>query len=273
MTRTYQEQLNWGDPHIDGMHFAGHWRDFLGALNVDNTEYLDDMHARHYDPNLGRFLSVDPVVDFKRNMSNPQGWNRYAYVMNNPLRWTDPTGKYVCQGSTESCKVANAAIANIATAAAKLADGAKRDSLNKIVSFFGKPGEKNGVFVRVNMDSGLSKGAGGGTSTTIATIIGVRTSDLTSRNDFNFQTEMTARMTHEGQHGIDQRIAGMPTNRAEEKLGEIRAFTSQSFINEAFAQSSPYGVWTAMGGFDRQAVEGYAEKATQNWCADGGPCH
>lgn len=92
-TKTYQEQMNWGDPHIDSMRYAGHWRDFLGMLNVENTDYLDYMHARYYDPNLGRFLSIDPEMDVKRITPNPQMWNRYAYVTNDPLNSTDPTGR------------------------------------------------------------------------------------------------------------------------------------------------------------------------------------
>jgi hypothetical protein len=44
---------------------------------------------------LGRFLSVDPVLNVKRALRNPQNWNRYAYVMNNPLNYIDPTGKDV----------------------------------------------------------------------------------------------------------------------------------------------------------------------------------
>jgi RHS repeat-associated protein len=88
-TRTYQEQLDYANNHIDAMRFAGHWRDFLGMLNVDNTEYIDYMHARHYDPNVGRFLSVDPV---RGDAHHPQSWNRYSYVMNQPVNNIDPNG-------------------------------------------------------------------------------------------------------------------------------------------------------------------------------------
>jgi RHS repeat-associated protein len=52
---------------------------------------VDSMHARYYGPTMGRFLSPDPVND-PRALKRPQSWNRYAYVINNPLRYTDPTG-------------------------------------------------------------------------------------------------------------------------------------------------------------------------------------
>jgi len=91
VTQTYQEQINWGDPHIDSMRFAGHWRDFLGALNTDNTEYIDYMHARHFDPRLGRFLSVDVG---QPTASRPSSWNRYTYSDDNPLKYVDRNGLY-----------------------------------------------------------------------------------------------------------------------------------------------------------------------------------
>ena len=50
------------------------------------------MQARFYDPALGRFLSPDSIVP---DPSNPQSLNRYSYVLNNPLRYTDPTGHCV----------------------------------------------------------------------------------------------------------------------------------------------------------------------------------
>jgi RHS repeat-associated protein len=45
--------------------------------------------ARFYSVKLGRFLSADTIVPDEKN---PQSHNRYAYVINNPLRHTDPTG-------------------------------------------------------------------------------------------------------------------------------------------------------------------------------------
>ena len=45
--------------------------------------------ARYYDPALGMFLSPDTLVP---EPGNPQSLNRYSYVLNNALRYTDPTG-------------------------------------------------------------------------------------------------------------------------------------------------------------------------------------
>jgi len=48
--------------------------------------------ARYYDPVIGRFISADTLV---QNPANPQSLNRYSYVANNPLKYTDPSGHYV----------------------------------------------------------------------------------------------------------------------------------------------------------------------------------
>jgi len=52
---------------------------------------LYDYGARYYDPALGRFIQADTMVP---SPANPQSLNRYAYVLNNPLRYTDPSGHY-----------------------------------------------------------------------------------------------------------------------------------------------------------------------------------
>ncbi|HQO21286.1 MAG TPA: RHS repeat-associated core domain-containing protein, partial [Acidobacteriota bacterium] len=49
------------------------------------------MHFRYYGSNIGRFMKPDPVGG---NPGNPQSWNLYAYVGNNPINRTDPTGMY-----------------------------------------------------------------------------------------------------------------------------------------------------------------------------------
>ena len=50
---------------------------------------LIDMNGRFYDPLIGRFLSPDPYVQAPSNLQN---FNRYSYCLNNPLKYTDPSG-------------------------------------------------------------------------------------------------------------------------------------------------------------------------------------
>ncbi|MCR9166582.1 MAG: polymorphic toxin type 24 domain-containing protein [bacterium] len=61
--------------------FTGHQAELDGGLI--------NMRGRMYDPRLGRFMSVDPVVE---NAINAQTWNSYSYVQNRPLTAVDPTG-------------------------------------------------------------------------------------------------------------------------------------------------------------------------------------
>ncbi|NED97131.1 hypothetical protein G1H11_17675 [Phytoactinopolyspora alkaliphila] len=54
----------------------------------DEFSGLVRMGARHYDPALGRFLTVDPLLD----VTDTQQINGYTYANNNPLAYTDPNG-------------------------------------------------------------------------------------------------------------------------------------------------------------------------------------
>jgi RHS repeat-associated protein len=49
------------------------------------------MNGRIYDPILGRFLQADPFIQFP---NNSQSYNRYSYVLNNPMTLTDPSGYF-----------------------------------------------------------------------------------------------------------------------------------------------------------------------------------
>ncbi|MCG5446106.1 hypothetical protein NIE79_004671 [Micromonospora sp. NIE79] len=59
---------------------------FVGGTK-DNTG-LTHLNAREYDPTIGSFISVDPVMD----LADPQQWHGYAYSRHNPATFSDPSG-------------------------------------------------------------------------------------------------------------------------------------------------------------------------------------
>jgi RHS repeat-associated protein len=74
--------------------------DSIVGFNTDRGytmhEHLDEMGVIHmngriYDPLMGRFMSADPFIQSPDDL---QSYNRYAYVMNNPLAYTDPSGYF-----------------------------------------------------------------------------------------------------------------------------------------------------------------------------------
>ena len=71
-----------GKPNYQGVGYTGHVKDAATGLTY--------MQQRYYDPQVGLFLSVDPVTAY----SNPVGmFNRYRYASNNPYKFTDPDGR------------------------------------------------------------------------------------------------------------------------------------------------------------------------------------
>jgi RHS repeat-associated protein len=74
----------------DGPGYTGHVQDAATGLTY--------MQQRYYDPQIGLFLSVDPVTA----LDNPMGmFHRYRYAANNPYKFTDPDGR--CYTSTGEC--------------------------------------------------------------------------------------------------------------------------------------------------------------------------
>lgn len=90
----------WGrlrDPVTGAVYAAGSepepyllWRGFTGHEHLPEFG-LVNMNARLYDPAVGRFLSPDPAVQLP---DNTQGYNRYSYCLNNPLRYNDENGEF-----------------------------------------------------------------------------------------------------------------------------------------------------------------------------------
>lgn len=77
-----QETQNAGDPN--------HYK-FTG-FERDNESGLDHTQFRQYSSTQGRWMSPDPY-DGSYDFSDPQSFNRYSYVRNNPLGMVDPSGK------------------------------------------------------------------------------------------------------------------------------------------------------------------------------------
>jgi RHS repeat-associated protein len=63
-------------------------RGFTGHEMLDEIGLIH-MNGRLYDAEIGRFLQADPII---QEPLNGQNYNRYGYVQNNPLSYTDPTG-------------------------------------------------------------------------------------------------------------------------------------------------------------------------------------
>ncbi|WP_165362872.1 RHS repeat domain-containing protein [Promicromonospora panici] len=87
------------DGRLDGT--SPTWVGDHGYLDKpEDTSGLTAIGARMYDPVLGRFISVDPIMD----LTDPQQWNAYSYANNMPVTLSDPTGMkaYAHDGSSGS---------------------------------------------------------------------------------------------------------------------------------------------------------------------------
>ena len=105
-------------------------RGFTGHEMLDDVGIVH-MNGRIYDPGLGRFLQADPVVQFPNVLQNH---NRYSYVMNNPLAYTDPSGNFIFS-LTATFALAASGTTKVAIIAASLGAGTFADALVRGASF------------------------------------------------------------------------------------------------------------------------------------------
>jgi RHS repeat-associated protein len=88
--------------HYDYLPFGESWQPpaapetrRFGGKERDAETGFDYFGARYYASGNGRFTTVDPAVPLSAALQDPQLWNRYTYVRNSPLRYTDPDGRCI----------------------------------------------------------------------------------------------------------------------------------------------------------------------------------
>ncbi len=92
---------NYAETGSTDRNFAG-----MNQDTVSSGSYpLYDALFREYHPTWGRWVSPDPAGLAAAGASNPQSWNRYAYVLNNPLGLVDPLGLDEGGGGNGPCVV------------------------------------------------------------------------------------------------------------------------------------------------------------------------
>jgi RHS repeat-associated protein len=74
---------------------------YTGQYSYTGDFGLMFYNARWYDPYLNHFTQPDTILP---NPYNPQSYDRYSYALNNPLKYTDPTGHKVTCDVDENCK-------------------------------------------------------------------------------------------------------------------------------------------------------------------------
>jgi len=206
----YGEEYN-PQPMVNHFKFSGKERDAESGLDYFGARYLSS--------SMGRFISPDPLFSSGR-LENPQSWNRYSYVMNNPLNNVDSTGLYdwaVNAGGNKSDdqlkadsnnkslsrnerRAAKSALSfrdkirNAMGRANSIANSSNNSSDKAIMNSYGTENDHNGVIV--GQESGRT---GHGATTTL------EDDDTITINfgDHLKGDELVAVIAHEGQHGLD----------------------------------------------------------------------
>ncbi|MEZ5355751.1 MAG: RHS repeat-associated core domain-containing protein [Bryobacteraceae bacterium] len=250
---------------------------------------LDYFGARYMSSAQGRFTSPDPLLSSGRPW-DPQSWNRYSYVLNNPLRYTDPLGLYVWDGSlggdttddevrkNYAKKQANQIIGRRNDIRGALAAGAKINNagVQSAIAAYGTEGKANGVAVAMGKLPGTTAAqVGPGSPPILASADGQSvTANMIVTFDFSKASganDLVVNAAHEGQHMLDRQTFvgstltdpnafGGPLNLTKYQT-EVNAYTTGAAAFEALNPNAGYAVggqllwnpgWAAV---DRQALD------------------
>jgi len=249
-------------------------KQFTGYERDDETS-LDCAKARTFASSLGRFTSPDPLL-FSAKVEDAQTWNRFVYSLNNPLRFTDPSGMFIWSndlggdrndGDLEAYYTGEAnkikdkkkrekALRNVSDKVQKIINkrkelraaidrakeslsnlsGSQKEAVERAINSYGEEGKTNKNVV-------LGQWAGGGTTGTALFgengIIFVMLGNVSGDGLAN-------QFAHEGSHVADIQdfnagVAGsdLTNTETERKAWSVSAFVAKGLGNETYPESLP----------------------------------
>ena len=229
-----------------------------------------NMGARFYQDAMARFYSPDPIGIMKQKLFDPQQWNMYAYARNNPLRFTDPTGKYVCNGNKTQCGQIKAGYDAAKTALQNANPKSQQaKQLKSVLGFLGEPGKANGVVVKFDK---LDVGTLGQTHTETTTdLLGTHHTTTTITFDLGqvdsavklnsghplepLDNDVGGTLVHEGTHGRDDLAQGHdPESKAEALTTERNAYRNEGYVYDLLGVPSYINPALTAPGADRDAA-------------------
>lgn len=210
ITSVRNVNLNYGDDGIK-KKFTAYERDLESSL--------DFAEARMYNFNYGRFTTSDPLLASGR-IEDPQTWNRYAYVLNNPLNYVDPTGLYECEGNKAQCDLLKTRLSEARDNLKKIEDTYKKESkqyekASKSINAYGAEGEKNGVIIKFD---GKERSETTGKFDSKGKLMGNVTVHF-KQGDLDAEGYSQSLVAHEGKHVNDYKTVGNRNDFFEEMDG------------------------------------------------------
>jgi RHS repeat-associated protein len=239
----------------------------------DKETDLDYAKARMFGSSLGRFTSPDPLLSSGR-VVNPHTWNRYNYVLGNPLRYSDPLGFFEWDetaggDATDEELQARSTDRNLTKKERKAARKAlkfrtnfriaRQTAIDRInssklsteekmkalaaIGAYGQENDNNGVIVAARSALGTGTGA--------STRLQGDGTILVTFNQNDQSSTLSLRIAHEGQHVYDaDQFLSNPQADGDTDLNhrqrEMRAYEITSYVAQAFSRGS--------------AIEGVEEK-------------
>ncbi len=219
----------------------------------DSETSLDYFGARYYSSAMSRFTSPDPLLNSGKPW-DPQSWNRYSYVRNNPLAKIDPTGLYdlnnTCGSGDKKCnkqfkehaKDLKNGLRSLQDKLKDVKDPQQKARLESALKALGTEGDHNGV----NVSFGATgDGAAGQTNPSV---------DANNKATFNVTLD-PSKLKGEADYAIDAAHEGTHIDDIQNGISNLNLpFLSFFSLEYRGYQTS---AWAAQAlGFDTESVNG-----------------